>query len=133
MDNQKILVVDDETAFLIAAKKLLDGLGFTITTAETFHEAMTLLTENCFHMVITDVRLSNALNKEGLDILRHIKEKTPGTIVIILTGYGNPDTLEKAYKLGANLYLEKPVSPIILRNIIENFRRTSESIDLHGC
>ncbi len=120
MNEKKILVVDDEKTFLVAIERLLRGPEFFVATAESFEEAMTLLNEHDFHIVITDIRLSNVTRNEGLEILQHVKEAKPGTTVVILTGYGNPKIMENAYSLGANLYLEKPFPFNILRSIIQN-------------
>jgi len=122
MDQKKILVVDDEETFLLSIKRVLDGPEYSLTTAESFEEAMNLLDEHDFHIVISDIRLTNVMRKEGLEILQHIKRNNPRTMVVILTGYGSPEIMEEVYSLGANLYMEKPVSLRILQSIIENRR-----------
>ena len=99
---------------------MLQGPEFFVATAESLEEAMTLLNKHDFHIVITDIRLSNVTRNEGLEILQRIREDKTGTTVVILTGYGNPKIMENAYSLGANLYLEKPVPFNILRSIIQN-------------
>ncbi len=120
MSEIKVLVVDDEGTFLMAIRRILDGPELIVETAENFNDAIALIDEQDFDFVITDLRLTDAINTEGLDILRHIREHRPGTKVIILTGYGNTRIMEKAYSMGANLYLEKPVSGNILRSILVN-------------
>jgi DNA-binding NtrC family response regulator len=120
MNQKRILVIDDETTFLLSMKRLLNGPKFFVATAENLEEAMTLLSEHDFHIVITDIRLTNVMKKEGLEILQHIKRNKPCTTVVILTGYGNQEIMEKAYSLGANLYMEKPVPVNVLLRIIEN-------------
>ena len=120
MNQKRILVVDDETAFLLSIKRVLNGPEYSIVTAESLEEAMKLLDEHAFHIVITDIRLTNVMRKEGLEILQHIKRTIPCTMAVILTGYGSPEIMEKAYSMGADLYIEKPVSLNILLSIIEN-------------
>lgn len=120
MDNRRILIVDDEAAFLVSIKKLLQSFDFEIHTAATLPEAMALLSKLSFGAVVTDVRLTNAMGREGFEILQYIKQHIPDTIVIILTGYGGPEAKETAYSLGANVYLEKPVPAATLRRILEN-------------
>jgi len=58
--------------------------------------------------------------KEGLDILRYVKEHNPQTKVILITGYGSPELGKKAITLGADFYFEKPVSTFILRDALRN-------------
>lgn len=120
MDKKRVLIVDDEAAFLVSIKRLLQNFEFEIHTAETLQEAMDLLSEYEFGAVVTDVRLSNVMGREGFEILRHIKRHMPDTVVIILTGYGGSEAMETAYTLGANVYLEKPVSANVLRGILED-------------
>ena len=122
MNEKSVLVVDDEKAFLVSIKRLLKDPGFFVATAESLEEAMALLNEYEFNVVITDIRLSNATRNEGLELLQYIREFQPHTAVVILTGYGNSKIMENAYSLGANIYLEKPVPFRILRSIIENQR-----------
>lgn len=121
--QKNILVVDDETAFLHAVKKLFQNEEFSICTAETLGEAIELIRQKLFHVVITDIRLTDVMSREGLEILKYAKSFRPETKVIILTGYGNSDVMEQAYELGASLYIEKPVSANLLRNIIKNHVR----------
>ena len=120
MTKKRVLIVDDEAAFLVSIKKLLQSFEFEIHTAETLREAMDLLSEHSFCAVVTDVRLSNVMGREGFEILKYIKQHIPVTVVIILTGYGGPEAMETAYTLGANVYLEKPVSANVLRGILED-------------
>jgi DNA-binding NtrC family response regulator len=120
MSEKRVLVVDDETTFLMAIRKILDGPELCVDTAENFKDAIALINEKSFNFIITDIRLTNIINTEGLDILKYIKEHRPETKVIILTGHGNAEIMEKAYAMGANNYLEKPVSSNVLRSILAN-------------
>ena len=120
MSEIRVLVVDDEETFLMGIRRILDGPELIVETAENFNDAIALINEQDFNFVITDLRLTDAINTEGLDILKHIRQRRPGTKVIILTGYGNTGTMEKAYSMGASLYLEKPVSGNLLRSILVN-------------
>lgn len=129
MDKKRVLIVDDEVAFLVSIKKLLQSFEFEIYTAATLQEAMDLLSEHSFGAVVTDLRLSNIMGREGFEILKYIKQRSPSTIVIILTGYGGPEAKETAFTLGANIYLEKPVSPSVLRGILEESAVREAKID----
>ena len=120
MGEKRVLVVDDEAAFLMAIRRILDCPGLHVDTAENFDDAITLINGQYFNFVITDIRLTDIINTEGLDILRHIKKHSPETKVIILTGYGNNEIMEKAYSMGANIYMEKPVSGNIIKSIVTN-------------
>lgn len=118
--HKNILLVDDESAFLHSARKILQDSEFSIDTAETFEDAIDLIDHRQFHIVITDIRLTSVMSQEGFEILKYVKENKTGTKVIVLTGYGSPEIMEKAYDMGASLFLEKPVSANTLRSIIRN-------------
>ena len=120
MSEIRVLVVDDEETFLMGIRRILDGPELIVETAENFNDAIALINGQHFDFVITDLRLTDVINTEGLEILKHVRKHRSGTKVIILTGYGNNRIMEKAYSLGANIYLEKPVSGNILRSIIVN-------------
>ena len=70
--HMRVLVIDDEPAFLLGFKKLLQGPDLMIDTAETLEESMTLLDEHNYAAVIADIRLTGVLREEGLDILKFI-------------------------------------------------------------
>ncbi|MCK4234664.1 response regulator [candidate division WOR-3 bacterium] len=119
--TKRVLMVDDETVFLQAFKRLLQGSRVEADTAETFEDAMTLLKKRDYKVVIADIRLAGVLGEEGLEILKYVKKTNSETKVIIVTGYGNPDVMKKAYTLGADFYFEKPVSFKILYEAMKTF------------
>lgn len=118
--NQRILIVDDEKAILLAFRKLLQSTSVKVDTAETIDEAENLLKENIYHAVIVDLRLTGVNGEEGLEIIKYVKEFHAQTEVILVTGYGSPAVMEKAQSLGAAFYFEKPVSSEILKNALRS-------------
>ncbi|MBI5103156.1 MAG: response regulator [Nitrospirae bacterium] len=117
--RKNILVVDDESAFLLALKKIFEGEKMHVEIAETLEKAMELLDDHSFHAAILDIRLTGVLAEEGFEILERIKRDHPSTLKIVLTGYGSDEVMERAYVLGADYYFEKPVAPHNLRALIE--------------
>lgn len=107
--EKSILIIDDEIAFLLPMKKMLQGPGISVDIAETYNQAMDLLGNKHFDVVIADIRLSGILGKEGLEILRFIKSTFKDTKVIIITGYGNQEVMQNAFSEHAEFYFEKPV------------------------
>jgi two-component system response regulator PilR (NtrC family) len=118
MKKKNVILVDDETAFLLGFKKTMEGPEFNVDTAETAEEFHERFAEKDYAVVITDIRLTGVMLDEGLDILSYVKEKKPGTMVIIITGFGSPEIKDKAFQRGADLYFEKPVSINVLRRAI---------------
>jgi DNA-binding NtrC family response regulator len=118
--KQRILIVDDEKAILLAFKKLLKSPNIDVDTAETIGETEDLLKRNIYNAAIVDLRLTGVDGEEGLKIMKHIKEFYPETNVILVTGYGSSAVMEKAQALGAAFYFEKPVSIEILKNALKS-------------
>jgi DNA-binding NtrC family response regulator len=117
-ESKRILIVDDETGFLWALKKILQGPKISVDTAETIEAATALLSERPYDVVITDIMLTTVFGEEGIQILRYVKDHNPVTKVIILTAYGNSSVLEKALLNGVDLFFEKPVSSQVLMNAL---------------
>jgi DNA-binding NtrC family response regulator len=118
--KQRILIVDDEKAILLAFKKLLKSPNIDVDTAETIGETENLLKRNIYNAAIVDLRLTGVDGEEGLEIIKYIKEFYPRTNVILVTGYGSSAVMEKAQALGAAFYFEKPVSSEILKNALKS-------------
>ena len=119
MATKRLLVVDDEVAFLIALRKLLTEPGIEVDTAETMEDSMGLLDRNSYDAVIADIRLTGVQRKEGIQILDHVKKTHKDTKVIMMTGFGSPDVMQEAYSLGADFYFEKPVSVSVLKGALQ--------------
>lgn len=116
---KRVLMVDDETAILMAFKKLLKSPYVDVDTAESVEDAEALLNERTYAAVIVDLSLSGSSGEEGLDIIRSVKKRCPKTQVILMTAYGNTNIMDKTYNLGAAFYLEKPVSSNLLKDALK--------------
>ena len=116
---KRLLVIDDEVAFLIALRKLLAEPDIEVDTAETIEDSMDLLESKTYDAVIADIRLTGVQRKEGILILDHVKKKHDDTKVIMMTGFGNPEVMQEAYSLGADFYFEKPVSVSVLKGALQ--------------
>jgi DNA-binding NtrC family response regulator len=121
MPQKRILIVDDETGFLMALRKILQSAEVMVDTAETFDAAMELLGRRSYSVVIADIRLTVAFREEGFEILHHVKTSDPRTRVIILTAYGQADMKKKALALGADLFIEKPAPPRVLQEALKSY------------
>jgi DNA-binding response OmpR family regulator len=117
---ERILLVDDEEAILFAFKKVLSGPSVTVDTAQTFAEALNLLQYKSYSAVIADLRLTGAATKEGFEVVREAKRIQSDCRVIVMTAYGETGTREKVAQLGADLFLEKPVSPQKVKEILKS-------------
>ena len=103
--QKSILVVDDERSVTDSLDLILTEAGFQIFTAHSFGEAIAIINKTRLDLVITDFCLPDAT---GIDVIAHVKNKTPETEVILMTGHGSLDITIEAIKRGAYYYLEKP-------------------------
>jgi two-component system nitrogen regulation response regulator NtrX len=123
-----ILIVDDEAEIRDSLESILREEGYIVTTAATAGEALTLLADAIYDVVLLDVWLPD---RDGLDALGDIRQIDSAHIpeVVIISGHGTIEAAVRATKLGAYDFLEKPLSLertlIVLRNAI-NARQLRE-------
>lgn len=93
---KRILVVDDQDNWRLALRVLLEGEGYQIEEAGTFQQAKNSLASAQYDLVVLDVRLvdEQIFNVQGLELLQDIKQRSPLTKTIIITGY--PKDVESA-------------------------------------
>jgi len=108
----KILIAEDEPIMLktMALKLMRDG--HLVTTAANGRDAILLLTDNDYDLVITDIMMPYT---SGLEILSFVKKKAGKKLpVIVLSAMGQENVVVEAFNLGADDYITKPFSPIEL-------------------
>jgi two-component system, NtrC family, nitrogen regulation response regulator NtrX len=116
-----ILIVDDEVEIRDSLESILSEEGYIVTTAATAGEALTLLADAIYDVVLLDVWLPD---RDGLDALSDIRQMESAHIpeVIIISGHGTIEAAVRATKLGAYDFLEKPLSLertlIVLKNAL---------------
>ncbi|MBN1254155.1 MAG: sigma-54-dependent Fis family transcriptional regulator [Deltaproteobacteria bacterium] len=103
--NGHILVVDDEPSMRTTLSILLRREGYEVSQAGTGAEALGMLEQGGYDMVLTDLKMEGI---DGMELLRHIKAAAPQTEVLIFTAYGTIATAVEAMKLGAYDYIGKP-------------------------
>jgi DNA-binding NtrC family response regulator len=109
--RDSVLLIDDDEETIVIFSALLKRLQCEVVTATTIEAAEKLLAAQAFGIVVTDLRLTGVLGEEGLEILRYVAEHSPSTAMVLITGFGNPEIMTRAYALGAAYYFEKPVDP----------------------
>lgn len=102
-----ILVVDDEGAIRYSISKTLQRVGYQVSAAASGEEALQMLAEQQYDVVLTDIRMPGLT---GVELLSKIKDQAPDAIVILMTAYASLGTAVESLRLGAHDYLIKPVS-----------------------
>lgn len=106
LDSIRILLVDDEPAFVAALSRRLGHLGARVYTAEGGVEAWAVLESGPVDVVLLDMNMPD-LN--GIETLKIIRKNFPATAVIVLTGEGDMTRHMQSLEAGAFDYLLKPV------------------------
>lgn len=125
MKSNSILIIDDEAIVRESLRDLLID-SYDIELAESGEEALELIKKKNFNVLIIDVRLPG---KNGLQILKEVKEIKPHIKAIIITAFPSPENAAIAKQLGAIDYLIKPLSPDQLELLI---KRTLEKAHKAG-
>ena len=108
MAKEKVLIVDDEPDMLSTCKKFLSRTGYRVFVAGNGAEALALVEESPYDLVITDLKMPGM---DGMEVLRAVKLKRPETIVVMFTGYGTIQDAVLAMKEGAFDFITKPFTP----------------------
>jgi EAL domain-containing protein (putative c-di-GMP-specific phosphodiesterase class I)/CheY-like chemotaxis protein len=113
-------LVDDEPALRRALGRMLAINGCAVTTAENGREAMGLVENGTFDVVVSDIRMPTM---DGLAMLRGIRTRDLDIPVVFLTGSPSVDTAMEAVQYGAFRYLTKPIDGDQLASVVAHAAR----------
>jgi len=102
----RILLVDDEEGIRFTLGCLLKKEGFQVDVAATRREAVGLFVAGPYDLAFVDIMLEG---ESGIKVLRDIKNMSPATQVVMITGRPEVDSAAEAVRLGAFDYLTKPI------------------------
>src|SRR5690242_4305334 len=108
MNTGHILIIDDEASLRQTLARILQRVGFEVTTTANGQEGVSLLSQHVFDLIYLDLRMPD-LN--GLDVLKVIHAKYPNLPVILFTAQPDLTSAVEALRHGATDYLLKPLKP----------------------
>ncbi len=100
------LIIDDESAVAESLGHYLEDRGASVFYASDPAQGLAAFRTESIDVVISDIRMPGG---SGLDLLRQIKEMSPDTAVIMITGYATPENAVAALRAGAADFLVKPI------------------------
>lgn len=103
--NNKLIIVDDDNVFRERLARSMEKKDFFVVTFSSYKDCIEYCYNEKFDYAIVDMRLEDG---SGLELIKKIKEISPTTKALLLTGYGNIATAVAAIKTGAIDYLPKP-------------------------
>ena len=115
----RVLVVDDNASLLRFLVSAFSANGCTVTQAAAAEQALTLITEHSFDLVVSDIKMPGL---SGLDLLRAVKGKQPGTPVVLITGNPSVNSAVFGLRHGAYDYLPKPFSIREVQDLLARIR-----------
>lgn len=122
MAEYRVLLVDDEEEFVSALSERLMLRGIEVHSALNGEEALAIMVEKEFEVVILDVMMPGL---GGLEVLRQIKSTYQNTQVILLTGQGSTREGIEGMRLGAFDYLIKPVD---IEEMLEKMKEAARTV-----
>ncbi|MFM2049203.1 MAG: hypothetical protein RI955_1751 [Bacteroidota bacterium] len=115
-----ILIVDDEKAIRKSLRDILEYEKYTVEEAGDGAEAIKLIKNNAFDLVLCDIKMPK---KDGLEVLEEAMELNPDLPFVMISGHGNVETAVEAVKKGAFDFISKPPDLnrllITLRNALD--------------
>lgn len=127
----KIVVIDDEKPIRDSLKGVLEDDGYEVITVDDGINGLRTVREVIPDVVLLDIWMPQ---KDGIEVLKEIKEELPQIPIIIMSGHGNIETAVKATKMGAYDFIEKPISldrlTLLVQNAIKYHKLLYENIYL---
>jgi DNA-binding NtrC family response regulator len=125
MDKIRVLLVDDEAAYVDVLANRLGKRGFDVKKAYTSPEALLVLRTQQFDVAVLDLKMPDM---DGIEVLKIAKQVNPNLQVIMLTGHGSAAACEQGLALGAFDYLMKPCEfETLVEKIQEAFQKKPAS------
>ncbi len=106
MDRSKLLFVDDEEAIRVTLPAILKREGFAVTVAATVPQALKLITQEQFDVLISDLNIGEP--GDGFTIVSAMRRTQPNAVTLILTGYPDFETAVRALREQVDDYVVKP-------------------------
>ncbi len=133
MASERILIVDDEDGMRRLLGRVLTREGYETSTVGSGAEALRLVANERFDLVVTDIKMPEM---DGLQLLGELKEFEPSLLIIVMTAYGTIENAVQALRLGAYDYITKPFETdeikLTVAKALERERLLAENRYLHA-
>ena len=133
--KQEVLVIDDNFDIRNLISEILKDNNYRVRVAANFEQACFEINKNLPDIAVIDVKLDKG-DKDGIELLKKIKEITDLVPVIMISGHANVEMAVESLKLGAYEFITKPFAPEQLLNFIsrglENIRLKKENVQLEN-
>ncbi len=131
--KKRVLLVDDDPDLVWGIGRCLTRADYSVATCGDGKEAIDLMQTTDFDVLITDIQMPKI---NGLALIDWIHQHQPSLRIVVMTAFGSPQLRNLTLRKGAILYLEKPVDPALLIEVLNSptsdstFAGSIDSIDL---
>src|SRR6185503_4527174 len=126
--RESILIVDDEAGVRAALAGILSDEGYGVEAVETGEDCLAALEARRYDLLLLDVWLPGMDGLQTLEKLRALDAEVP---VVVISGHGNIETAVKAVRMGAQDFVEKPLSLekilLVVKNALRQRRLEAEN------
>ncbi|MGB2690673.1 MAG: response regulator [Desulfobacterales bacterium] len=116
----KILILDDEPIVLNRLEPALEKSGYDVEAFSRSLEASNRIMEQDFDIVITDLKMEGI---DGMEFLARVKDRSPVTEVIVITGFATMETAKESFKKGVFDFLAKPFKLGEIKDVVAKAER----------
>ena len=103
--KKRVIILDDEPIVCERLQPALEKIGFYVETYTESQKVADRFREEKFDVLVTDLKMRKP---DGLEIMSFVKQHSPATKVIIITGFATLDTAREAMRSGAEDFIAKP-------------------------
>ena len=129
LEMKKILIADDENLILYSLSSLLQGSQTEVKTVKNGTEALREIGTHFYDLCFLDINLPDL---SGMDVMKTIKEVSPATKIIIMTGGDPDDTTMRFIEENASLFLSKPFDLDMVKVSVEKILAFYDTVKKHG-
>ncbi|MBO0888806.1 response regulator [Candidatus Bathyarchaeota archaeon] len=122
-----VIIVDDDPDIRESFTQILEARGYSVDTAETGKVFLDKTKKNAYDLAIVDLKLPDM---EGVELLRYMRQISPKTKKIVITGYPTLESAIDAMGSGTDAYLLKPVEPEDFLRVVEQKIRERDETEI---
>ena len=125
-ETLRVLVVDDNASLLRFLVSAFSANGCVVSQAAAAEQALSVIAAEAFDLVVSDIKMPGL---SGLDLLRAVKARQPGTPVVLITGNPSINSAVFGLRHGAYDYLPKPFSIREIQDLLQRVRADRQKWD----
>ena len=120
--QSKIMVVDDDPGMRMTLEGIIEDEGYHVVAAEDGYKAIELAKATSFDLIFMDVKMPGI---NGVDAYKEIKTVSPGSVVVMMTGFAVEELVKEALEEGAYAVIYKPLEVAQILDIVQSVLKTT--------